>query len=211
MMISVYLIDDHPTVRAGFRRLLECEDDIYVAGEAASGEAAYSECLKSKPDVIILDISMPGEGGLAFIRRFLHKEEQAKLIVMSMHEDSIFFTHAFQLGAKAYLTKSGDSEDLAEAVRAVAEGNNWVSPELAQKVVCNFNPSCNSPVDILTTREFEIFLLLSQGKSAHEISDVLHISPKTVNVHRANLMGKLKVKNSVELAHIAMRMNMIQT
>ena len=209
-MITVHLIDDHAMVRAGFRRLLEAEGDIKIVGESGCGETAYPECLKQKPDVVVVDISMPGEGGLAFMRRILTKDSEMKLLVMSMHDNETFFAHALQLGAKGYLTKSGNTDELVEAVRSIAAGGRWISPEFTQKVANNFGGKYESPVNVLTTREFEIFLLLSDGKNAHDIGKTLHISPKTVNVHRANLMEKLKVKNTVELAHIAMRLDMIQ-
>jgi len=210
-MITVYLIDDHTVVRTGFRRLLESEGDIQITGEAGCGEDAYLECLKLKPDVIIADISMPGEGGLAFIRRLLRKDENAKVLVISMHDDENFVSHAIQLGVKGYLSKSGDLDDLIEAVHAIGKGENWISPKIAQKIVYNKGAGVGSPVDLLTTREFEVFLLLSEGKSVNEIGLTLHISPKTVNVHRANILAKLKVKNTVQLAHIAVSMGILQS
>ncbi|NWF38408.1 response regulator transcription factor [Mariprofundus sp. NF] len=209
-MISVYLVDDHTMVRAGFRRLLETEDDINIIGEKGCGEDAYPECLALQPDVVVADIAMPGEGGLSFIRRLLNKDESAKVLVMSMHDDETFVSHAIQLGARGYLSKSGDPNELAQAVRSVAKGDRWVSPEIAQRMVYSLGTGNESPVEILTTREFEVFILLSEGNSVIEIGKILHISPKTVNVHRANLMEKLKVKNTVELAHIAIRTQMIQ-
>lgn len=209
-MISVFLVDDHAMVRAGFRRLLETENNITVVGEAGSGEDAYPEILKQHLDVIVVDISMPGEGGLSFIRRLLSKDKNAKVLIMTMHDDDAFVSHAIQLGAKGFLSKSGDPNELATAIKAIANGENWISPNIAQKVVYSMGSGQESPVEVLTTREFEIFMLLSKGKSVNEISTLLHISPKTVNVHRANIMEKLNVKNTVKLAHIAMRMGMLE-
>jgi len=208
-MISTYLIDDHAAVRAGFRFLLEAEDDINVIGEASSSEGAFPECMQLNPDVIVVDISMPGEGGLAFIRKLLGKNSQAKILVMSMHDDETFVSHAIQLGASGYVSKSGDPQELAKAVQSIASGKKWITAEIAQQLVFNMGAGQDSPVEVLTTREFEIFILLSEGNSVNEIASTLHISPKTVNVHRANIMEKLQVKNAVQLAHIAVKTGML--
>ena len=209
-MISVYLVDDHSVVRAGFRRLLENEGDISVVGEADSGEGAYQECLDLKPDIIVVDISMPGEGGFSFMRRLLAEDSNIRLLVMSMHAEPIYLTNALQLGVKGYISKSGDPEELITAVRKIARGENWVSPKLAQEAIYNLDTSKQSSIENLTTREFEVFILLSEGKSVIEIGKALQISPKTVNVHRAKILDKLGAKNAVELAHIAVRLGVVQ-
>ena len=128
---------------------------------------------------------------------------------MSMHDDDSFVTHAIQLGACGYISKSGPPNELFKAVREIAAGKKWIAPEIAQQLAFNSGAGHESPVEVLTTREFEIFILLSEGRSVNEIAETLHISPKTVNVHRANIMEKLKVKNSVQLAHIAVKMGML--
>jgi len=208
-MISVYLVDDHAVVRAGFRSLLEAEADISVAGEAASGEEAYGGYLELLPDVVVTDVSMPGEGGLGFMRRLLKRNKDAKVLVMSMFDDVAFVKRAMEYGAMGYISKSDDPELLVQAVRAVAAGNTWVAPMLAQEMLGSLRTGEGAPQSLLTDREFEVFVLLASGKDAKEIADVLHLSPKTVGTHQTRIYHKLGLNTGAELARLAIRLNII--
>ncbi len=208
-MISVYLVDDHAVVRAGFRSLLEAEADIAVVGEAASGEEAYSGYVELQPDVVVTDVSMPGEGGLGFMRRLLKRDKDAKALVMSMFDDVAFVKRAMEYGAMGYISKSDDPELLVQAVRAVAAGDTWVAPMLAQEMLGSMRTGEGSPQALLTDREFEVFVLLASGKDAKEIADILHLSSKTVGTHQTRIFHKLRVNTGAELARLAIRLNII--
>jgi len=208
-MISVYLVDDHAVVRAGFSRLLELEADIRVLGEASDGEAAYADYLIVQPDVVVTDISMPGEGGFGFMRRLLARNDDAKVLVMSMFDDAVFVRRAMSYGAMGYISKSDDPDLMVQAIRTVAAGKTWVSPALAQQMMSNLRNKQDNPQELLTDREFEVFVLLAKGRDAKEIADVLHLSPKTVGTHQTRVLQKLGVKNGAELAHLAIRLNII--
>ncbi|GAV20550.1 two-component system, NarL family, invasion response regulator UvrY [Mariprofundus micogutta] len=209
-MISVYLVDDHAVVRAGFSSLLDAECDIQVVGEAASGEEAYSGYFELQPDVVITDISMPGEGGLGFIRRLLTRDIDAKVLVMSMFDDVAFVKRALEYGAMGYISKSDNPDLLAPAVRALAAGETWASPKLAQQLFGSNRSGHENPHEILTSREFEVFVLLALGQDGKEIADALHLSPKTVGTHQTRVFNKLQVKTGAELARLAIRLGIIK-
>ncbi|MDQ6970215.1 MAG: response regulator transcription factor [Mariprofundus sp.] len=208
-MISVYLVDDHAMVRAGFCRLLETETDIHVIGEAADGEGAYADDLIKQADVVVTDISMPGEGGFGFMRRLLARDKHAKVLVMSMFDDVAFVRRAMTSGAMGYISKSDDPELMAQAIRMVTAGETWVAPILAQQMMSDLRDNKDNPQDLLTAREFEVFLLLAQGRDVKEIADILHLSPKTVGTHQTRVFNKLAVKTGAELARLAIRLNII--
>jgi len=208
-MISVYLVDDHAVVRAGFRSMFEAELDITVVGEAASGEEAYGHYLDLQPDVVVTDISMPGEGGLGFMRRLLKRDKDARVLVMSMFDDVAFVKRAMEYGAMGYISKSDDPELLVQAVRAVAAGNTWVAPMLAQEMVGSMRAGEGTPQALLTDREFEVFVLLASGKDVKEIADVLYLSPKTAGTHQTRIYHKLGLNTGAELARLAIRLNII--
>ncbi len=208
-MISVYVIDDHAVVRAGFASLLEAETDITVIGEAACGEDAFSDYVELQADVLITDISMPGEGGFAFMRRLLARHADAKLLIMSMFDDAIFVKRAMQYGAMGYISKSDDPNLLIQAVRAIAAGETWVAPQLAQKLIGSIRGGKAHPLEALTAKEFEVFVLLAQGKDSKQVAGLLHMSPKTAGTHQTRIFHKLNIHTSAELAHLAIRMDVL--
>jgi len=208
-MISVYLVDDHAVVRAGFSGLLEAEADMLVIGEAASGEEAYGGYFDLQPDVVVTDISMPGEGGLVFLRRLLARDQEARVLVMSMFDDVAFVKRAMEYGAMGYISKSDDPELLVQAVRSVAAGSTWVAPMLAQAMLGSMRAGEGTPQALLTDREFEVFVLLASGRDAKEIANILHLSPKTVGTHQTRVFHKLAVKTGAELARLAIRLGII--
>lgn len=207
--IKVMLVDDHAVVRMGFRLLLEGTQDIKVIGEAQSGEDALRQFQELAPDVLIMDISMPGIGGLEAIDRILAKKPQQKILVLSAHEDVMHARRVLKARASGYLTKRSAASELIEAVRSVHRGNIYLEPMIAQELAVEQVSGSKNPVDALTEKEFKVFLALAKGKSVQEIADVMSLSPRTVGTHLYNIKQKLGASNSAELAIIAMRAGLI--
>ena len=208
--IRVMLVDDHAVVRMGFRLLLESTEDIRVAAEAGSGEEACRTYAEVKPDVVIMDISMPGIGGLDAVSRILAKDSAAKILVLSAHEDTIHPTRVLKAGALGYLTKRGAPEELIGAIRQVARGKTFVEPAIATQMAVQQATGRQSPVDVLTAKEFKVFVALAKGQSVAEIADIMSLSPSTVGTHLYNVKQKLGASNAAELALIAIRNGLIE-
>lgn len=208
--ISVLLVDDHELVRAGFRRLLEDGDKFQVVAESGSGEQAVQDFSKYHPDVVVMDISMPGIGGVGAIERIVAREPSAKILVLSVHEDSVFTTRAMQAGALGFIPKRSAPEAMLKAVETVAQGRTCIAPEIAQQLAMQKLTGSENPLDVLSQREFEVFRLLAEGKTVNDIADILNLSPKTVGTHHTNIKQKLNVSNSAELARLAIRSGLLE-
>ncbi|HUL41519.1 MAG TPA: response regulator transcription factor [Burkholderiales bacterium] len=208
--IEVMLVDDHAVVRMGFRMLLESAADMKVVAESESGEEAYRIYQEKHPDVVVMDISMPGIGGLEAVNRIIAKDPAARILVLSAHEDTMHPRRVLKAGALGYLTKRSAAEELIQAIRQVAQGKTFIEPGIAQQLAMQQLSGEKSLVDVLSAREFEVFMLLAQGKTVAEIADMLHLSPRTVGTHLYNIKQKLNASNSAELALIAMRAGLIQ-
>lgn len=207
--IKVMLVDDHAVVRMGFRMLLEGADDIVVLGEAESGEEAVRRFAELKPDVIVMDISMPGIGGLEAIDRILAKDPDIRMLVLSAHEDAMHARRVLKAGAVGYLTKRSAAEELIHAIRVVHQGKTYLEPGIAQQMAVEQVSGERNPVDTLSEKEFKVFLSLAQGRSVQDIADVMSLSPRTVGTHLYNIKQKLGASNSAELAIIAIRAGLI--
>jgi DNA-binding NarL/FixJ family response regulator len=208
--INVILTDDHAVVRSGLRRLLEQNEDINVVAEAESGEQAYQLFSDMMPDVLVMDMSMPGIGGLEALRRILAKYNTAKIIIFSMHENATFATQALTAGAVGYVTKSGDANDLITAVRTAAQGKSYLSPEMAQKIALQSMTGDDNPAQRLTVREFEVFRLLAEGRVTEEVAKILNIGQKTAANYQTMLKQKLDVSSPVELVRLAIKHGVIE-
>ena len=208
--ISVMLVDDHAVVRMGFRLLLEETEDLRVVTEADSGEQAVRLCGEVQPDVVVMDLSMPGMGGLDAINRILSKLPDVRILVLSAHEDTTHPRRALAAGAKGYLTKRSAAEELINAIRTVAAGKTYIEPTMAQALAVGQVTGKKSPIDILSGREFEVFMLLAKGKSVAEIADALSLSPRTVGTHMYHVKQKLDAGNAAELAIIAMQHGLLE-
>lgn len=206
---QVMLVDDHAVVRMGFKMLLETDPDIEVVAEADSGEQAIREAIKLQPDVIVMDITMPGIGGLEAIERILAKEPSAKILVLSAHEDSVHPKRVLNAGAQGYLTKRSAAEELIKAIRTIASGKKFIEADVAQQMAIQQLSGEQSPVDVLSPREFEVFMALAKGNTTKEIADTLFLSERTVGTHLYNIKQKLNAKNSAEIALIAMRSGLL--
>ncbi len=209
--IRVLLTDDHAVVRSGLRRLLEQHEGIRVVAEAESGEQAYQLFGEVKPDVVVMDMSMPGMGGLEALRRILARYQNANIVVFSMHENTTFVTQAMAAGAVGYVTKSGEADDLVSAVRAGAEGKRYLSSTMAHNIALQSTNGDDNPVQKLTVREFEVFRLLVEGNTTEEVSNILRIGQKTVANHQTLLRQKLGVSSPVELVRLAIKHGVIES
>jgi two-component system invasion response regulator UvrY len=208
--VRVMLVDDHAVVRMGFRLLLEGALDIRVAAEADSGEEAVRAFPEVKPDVVVMDISMPGIGGIEAIDRILAREPQARILVLSAHEDAMHARRVLKAGAVGYLTKRSAAEELIQAIRQVAQGKTYLEPSIAQQLAVQQMSGEKSPVDMLSEKEFKVFLALAKGTSVAEIAEIMSLSPRTVGTHLYNIKQKLGASNSAELAIIAIRAKLLE-
>ncbi len=207
--IKVMLVDDHAVVRMGFKMLLETSGDIKVIAEAESGEEAIKSFQEHNPDVIVMDITMPGIGGMEAIERILAKESTTKVLVLSAHEDSVHPKRVLNAGAMGYLTKRSAAEELVKAIRSVSAGKKYIEANVAQQMAIQQLSGEENPVDVLSEREFEVFMSLAKGKTTNEIAETLFLSPRTVGTHLYNIKQKLNANNSAEIALIAMRSGLI--
>jgi len=207
--INVMLVDDHAVVRMGFKMLLESDSEIKVVAEAESGEQAIQRFMEFRPHVIVMDITMPGIGGLEAIERILAKDSSAKILVLSAHEDSVHPKRVLNAGAMGYLTKRSAAEEMIKAIRIVATGKKYLEASVAQQMAIQQLSGDQNPVDVLSPREFEVFIALAKGKTTNEIAETLFLSPRTVGTHLYNIKQKLNANNSAEIALIAMRSGLI--
>lgn len=206
---TILLVDDHDLVRAGFRRLLEDGEKFSVIAEAGSGEQAVQDYAKYHPDVVVMDISMPGIGGIGAIERIIARYPEARILVLSVHEDSVFTTRALQAGAKGFIPKRSAPEEMIKAVELVAQGKMSIDPAIAQQIAMQKLTGSENVLDVLSQREFEVFRLLAEGKTVNDIAEVLSLSPKTVGTHHTSIKQKLGVSNSAELARLAIRSGLL--
>jgi two-component system invasion response regulator UvrY len=197
--INVMLVDDHAVVRMGFKMLLELDPEIKVVAEAESGEQSIQRYVEYNPHVVVMDITMPGIGGLEAIERILAKDSAAKILVLSAHEDSVHPKRVLNAGAMGYLTKRSAAEELIKAIRTISAGKKYLEASVAQQMA----------IQQLSPREFEVFMALAKGKTTNEIADTLFLSPRTVGTHLYNIKQKLNANNSAEIALIAMRSGLI--
>jgi two-component system, NarL family, invasion response regulator UvrY len=208
--IRILLVDDHAIVREGYRSLLEKQPRMQIVGEAGDGNEAYERAQATSPDVIIMDLSMPGQGGLEAISRICQRFRDARILVFSMHQNPTFAVQAARAGAKGYVTKSSPPDVLVRAVYDVHNGRHVLSPDIAQAIALSKLGGTHGPLEELTVREFEILRMLVEAQSAEEIATALHISPKTVSNCHYQIKKKLGVATDIELVRLALRLNVIE-
>ena len=210
-MIRLLLVDDHAVVRTGFRLLLQSTPEISVIGEADSGEAACQRYTELNPDVVVMDLAMPGMGGLEALRRIRAHHAQARVLALSAHDDPMHARRALQEGALGFLSKRSAPETLIEAVTAVAAGRRYIDTNIAQKLaLADIEGATKSPVERLSEREFEVFIRLARGETVQHIADDLKLATSTVGTHLYNIKQKLAVANQSELTLIAIRHGLIE-
>ncbi|HYA20754.1 MAG TPA: response regulator transcription factor [Burkholderiales bacterium] len=206
--LRVLLVDDHAVVREGYKRLLEWEKSISVIGEADGGQDAYRLFSERRPDVVVMDISLPGMSGIEVMRRMLMRAPDAKVLIFSMHEDEVFASQALQAGARGYLTKSSAPEVLVRAVQAVAQDQLYIDRKVMERLARRRQGGENA-LQRLSAREFEVFRLLAIGQTIAQISETLNLSWKTVANYQSILRQKLGVQSAVQMAWLAISQGLI--
>jgi two-component system response regulator NreC len=206
MTIRILIADDHGVLRAGLRALLNAETDMEVIGEAAEGQAALRMAEELKPDVALLDLSMPGLGGIEITRLLKTASPAVRVLILTVHEDESLLREAMRSGASGYITKRAIEAELINAVRSVWRGDLYVHPSMTRALLEGLSPNsaaADEPVEPLTAREIEVLQFLAQGYTNRQIAEELCISTRTVESHRANLMGKLGLHGRVALVRYA--------
>ncbi len=211
-MINVFLVDDHELVRTGIRRIIEDVRGMNVAGEADSGEEAVKWCRTQHPDVVLMDMNMPGIGGLEATKKILRFNPDVKIIVLTVHTENPFPTKVMQAGAAGYLTKGAGPDEMVNAIRLVHSGQRYISPEIAQQMALSqVSSNSDNPFKDLSERELQIMMMITKGEKVTDISEQLSLSPKTVNSYRYRLFSKLGISGDVELTHLAIRHGILDT
>ena len=209
-MIKIMLVDDHRLVRAGLRRVLAEAADMEVIADASSGEEALELARSKVPDVVLMDINMPGIGGLETTRRLVQRLPQLKVIVVSMHLEEPYPSRMLAAGAAGYISKDSAADEVIAAIRRVYSGGHYVAADVAGNMAASLvKGKSDSPFEQLSQRETQVMIMVTKGYSTQEISDRLHLSPKTVSTYRYRLFEKLGVSNDVELTRMAMRYGLL--
>jgi two-component system, NarL family, invasion response regulator UvrY len=205
---KVLLVDDHAIVREGYRRLLAEEANIGVVGEAANAAQAYELVRSLQPDVVVMDIALPGVSGIEATRRMLKDQSQLRVLMFSMYDDAVYARRALEAGALGYLSKASAPEDLVRAIHAVSRGERYVSPDVATSIAGAAAQPGKAQIAALSPREFEVLRLLVRGETVRSISEKLALSEKTVANHQSAIRDKLGVRNSAQLARLASQLDL---
>ncbi len=209
-MIHVLLTDDHALVRTGIKRLLEDSGQVKIVAEAESGEEAIRLARELKPEVILMDVNMPGMGGLEASRRILRHDPEQKIIILTVHAEQNYPKRLLEIGARGYLTKECQVDEMILAIRQVHDGGSYIEPKIAQKLALSMLPGNDTNLmDRLSQREFQVLLMVSQGLNNTEISKKLCLSPKTISTYRSRLMEKLEASNEFDLVRIAVEYGLV--
>jgi DNA-binding NarL/FixJ family response regulator len=210
-MIRVLLVDDHPVVRSGYLRLLSQDPDIQVVAEASTADDGYQAYGVHLPDVTITDLSMPGVGGLGLLQKILAREQQARVLVCSMYDSAQVVQRALQTGARGFVSKNAQPEELVRAVHMVHAGQVFTSDGLKQQADHHVAHDEVKRIASLTAREFEIFRLLAQGQSVADCAAAMHLSQKTISNHQTQIKEKLQVATMAAMVHLAQRHHVIDS
>lgn len=208
--MKVLIADDHAVVRRGLRQILEAEPDLEVAGEATSGTEVMDALRIQRYDVAVLDITMPGRGGLEVLHEIRQEFPELRVLILSMHPEERYALRVLKAGAAGYLTKESAADELIIALRKVAAGGKYVSPTLAERLVDEIGTEISkSPHERLSDREHQILCMIASGMTVTGIASELHLGTNTVSTYRARLLGKLKLSNNAELTHYAIRNRLV--
>jgi len=211
-MIRILLVDDQDLFRAGVSSILRTEEGMVVVGELADGETAVKAVREDAPDLVLMDVNMPGMGGIEATRKILQIAPQVKVIAVTVLSDDPFPNQLLDAGARGFISKGSGSEEMIEAIRMVMKGQYYISGDVAQKLtLVNFRKRGEaSPLGTLSAREMQVMMMITRGQSTQDISDALFLSPKTVSTYRHRLFEKLDVSNDVELTHLAIRHGLLE-
>lgn len=208
--IRILLADDHKMVRQGFKLILGSQDDMEVVGEAGNGREAVEKVLLLKPDVVIMDVTMPELNGIEATRRIRDSASNSHVLALSVHRDAVYVREIVRAGAQGYILKESADTELLAAVRAVAEGNSYLSPEVAGAVLTDYRRHAVNPLDLLTPREREILQLIAEGKTNKDMAGYLNLSVYTIDGHRTRIMEKLGLHSIGELVRFAVRNGLVE-
>ena len=208
-VISILLVDDHPVVREGYRRLLERQPDFRVCAEADDAQQAYQRYKDHRPDVVVMDLGLPGAGGLEALRHIREWDKQARILVFTMHLGAAFALKAFEAGALGYVTKSSEPGELLKAVAAAAQGRRFLSEDISRALAADRLGGANRAVEDLGPRETEILRLLASGFDSETIAELLNLSHKTVRNHHYAIKSKIGARNDAHLVWIAVRAGLV--
>lgn len=206
----ILLADDHRMVRQGFRLILEAQEDLEVVGEAGSGREAVDMAKTLRPDVVVMDVTMPELNGIESTRRIREAEPMVRVLALSVHRDAVYVREIVRAGAEGYILKESADSELIAAVRAVAQGNSYLSPEVAGAVLKDYRKHATNPLDLLSSREREILQQIAEGKTNKEIATLLNLSVYTVDGHRTRIMEKLGLHSVGELVRFAVRNGLVE-
>lgn len=207
--IRILLADDHAVVRQGFGRILAAQSDMEVIGEAGNGREAVTLAEELKPDVVVMDVSMPELNGVEATRRLMKAAPRTRVLALSMHKDSVYVREILRAGAQGFLLKDASDQDLLTAVRAVGQGQGYISPSVSEAVLSDYRKHVSDPIDLLTSREREVLQLIAEGRTNKEIAATLNLSVYTVDAHRGRIMEKLNLHSTGEIVRFAMRNGLI--
>ena len=207
--IRILLADDHGVVRQGFKMILGAQADMEIVGEAANGREAVEQAERLKPDIVVMDVAMPELNGIEATRRLAESAPHVRVLALSMHKDSVYVRETLRAGARGYLLKDSGANDLVAAVRAVANGEGYLSPAVSNAVLDDYRRHVTNAIDLLTSREREVLQMLAEGKTNKEIAATLNLSVYTVDAHRGHIMEKLNLHSINELVRFAVRNGMI--
>lgn len=207
--IRILLADDHAVVRSGFRALLSAQPDMEVVGEASDGRDAVEQTVLLKPDVVVMDVTMPNLNGIEATRRMAQEAPRVRVLALSMHKDAVYVREILRAGARGYLLKDSSEQDLINAVRALAKGEGFISPAVSDAVLSDYRKHVTDPIDLLTTREREVLQRIAEGQTNKEIAGSLNLSVYTVEAHRGRIMEKLNLHSTGELVRFALRNGLI--
>jgi two-component system, NarL family, invasion response regulator UvrY len=208
-MIKVLLADDHAIVRAGLREILSSTGDIAIAAEATNGNDVLTAVRSDQFDVAVLDMSMPGRSGIELIKMVKAEQPKLRVLVLSMHSEEQYAVRAVKAGASGYLTKESAAEELVAAIRRIAAGGAYVTPETAERLVLEAAPADAPPHTLLSDREYQVFRMICMGRSITQIADELSLSVKTVSTHKTRILQKMRVTNQADLVRYAVKHNLL--
>lgn len=209
-MIRIIIADDHPVVRQGLKQILADEPDMIVTGEAPNAQGLLEKVRKEKCDVLLLDITMPGRGGLDILKDLRREYPKLSVLVLSIHPEDQFGPRVLKSGAAGYMSKESAPEELVSAIRRVAAGGKYISPSLAEKLASDLtDDGARAPHEKLSDREYQVMSLIASGKTVKEISANLSLSVKTISTYRSRMLGKMKMKTNAELIHYAIQNKLV--
>lgn len=209
--IRVLLVNDHAVVRQGYRRLIEMHRDISVVSEAEDAASGYRAFKESAPDVVVVDISMPGRGGIDLVRQIRQRNSAARILIFTMHASATYAQQAFRAGARGYVTKSSPPDLLVSAIRSIYSGRPALCPEINEAIATSRLCTDASAIDELSPREFEILRMILDAKTTDEIASAFNLSPKTVANYHYEIKSKLRVRSDIELVYLCMQQGLVES